>query len=240
MSVIRAFGPNQQRLSLSQVATSAELDRATTRRFLLTLSDLGYVRLVGNEFELTPLVLSIGYSYLSGLSLPDIARPYLQNLARELNETASLTILDGDDIVYLDLASGSRFSAVQIAVGTRFAAHRTSMGRVLLGGLSSQDRHDRIAGLVSSDPQWGRSVDDLMSEVERTAQRGWATADEELEEGLRGVAVPIRDRSSTVIAALNVSAHAARLTIDEMAVQYVPVMLKSARTIEAELAGRPS
>jgi IclR family pca regulon transcriptional regulator len=235
--VIRAFGAERSTMTLSEVAEASGLDRATARRILLTLADLGYVRRSGRQFELTPLVLQLGYAYLSGMSLVEIVRPHLRRLAERLGETASLTVLDGDEVVYLDLASGSRLSSVRINVGTRFKAHATSMGRVLLGGLP-QEELEQYLEHVTADRRTERTVrpiEDLRAEIKLAVERGWATVDQELEEGLRGVAAPIHDRQGAVIAALNVSAHANRKTIAELAELYVPAIATAVREIEAEL-----
>ncbi|THG29310.1 IclR family transcriptional regulator domain-containing protein [Naasia lichenicola] len=239
LAVISAFDEAHPRQSLSEVAGVTGLDRATVRRVLLTLRDLGYVKFEGREFLLTPRVLQLGYAYLSGMSLVEIARPHLQEIAHELGETASLTVLDGDDIVYLDLATSTRLSSVQINVGTRFRAHATSMGRVLLSGRSAAEIEGYLERLKGSRrvERTVRSLDELRAEIEATAERGWATVDKELEEGLRGVAVPVRDRRGEVIAAINVSAHAARSSISDLAELYVPPIRRAAASIEAELLG---
>jgi IclR family transcriptional regulator, pca regulon regulatory protein len=239
LQVIRAFDAEHPSQTLSDIATATGLTRATARRLLLTLQDLGYANSEGRHFTLTPRVLQLGYAYLSSMSLVEIARPHLRALARELSETASLTVLDGDEIVYLDLATSSRLSSIQISVGTRFRAHTTSMGRVLLAGLPEE----QIEGYLKRLEQYRRSertvrpIDDLRHEIAETAKRGWATVDQELEEGLRGVALPVRDKQRKVVAAVNVSAHAARKTIADLADLYVPVIRNSVAQIEAGLVG---
>ncbi|KQV06781.1 IclR family transcriptional regulator domain-containing protein [Leifsonia sp. Root112D2] len=239
LQVIQAFDAEHPSQTLSEVAAATRLNRATARRLLLTLQDLGFVSSQGRQFTLTPHVLQLGYAYLSGMSLVEIARPHLQSIARELGETASLTVLDGDEIVYLDLATSSRLSSIQINVGTRFKAHTTSMGRVLLAGLP-QEQIEAYLKRLEHDRRLERTVrpiDELRSEIAQTAERGWATVDQELEEGLRGVAAPVRDRRGDVIAAVNVSAHAARKTIADLAELYVPPILETVRRIEAGLVG---
>lgn len=239
LRVIQTFNAEHPSQTLSEVAAASNLNRATARRLLLTLKDLGFVSGNARQFSLTPHVLQLGYAYLSGMSLVEVARPHLQSLARELGETASLTVLDGDEIVYLDLATSSRLSSIQISVGTRFKAHTTSMGRVLLAGLP-QEQIESYLKRVESDRRRERTVrpiNELRREIELTAERGWATVDQELEEGLRGVAAPVHDRSGQVIAAVNVSAHAARKTIADLAELYVPPMLETVHSLEASLVG---
>src|SRR5690606_6192710 len=132
LAVIRAFDAEHPELTLSEVARICDLTRATARRFLLTLVDLGYVRTDGRRFSLTPRVLELGYAYLSSVSLPEIAEPHLELLVAQVRESASLCVLDGEDIVYLCRVPTSRIMTVSINVGTRLPAFATSMGRVLL------------------------------------------------------------------------------------------------------------
>ncbi|GAB3033330.1 IclR family transcriptional regulator C-terminal domain-containing protein [Parafrigoribacterium mesophilum] len=239
LQVIQAFDAEHQSQTLSDIAAATGLTRATARRLLLTLQDLGYADSEGRRFTLTPRVLQLGYAYLSSMSLVEVARPHLRDLARELSETASLTVLDGDEIVYIDLATSSRLSSIQISIGTRFRAHTTSMGRVLLAGLPADRSEAYLARLEQNrrSERTVRSIDDLRREIAETAERGWATVDQELEEGLRGVAVPVRDQQGKVIAAVNVSAHAARKTISDLAELYVPAIRNCVAQIEAGLVG---
>src|SRR5215470_14203570 len=139
LAVIRAFGPDRERLSLSEVARATGLTRAATRRFLLTLVQLGYVRNDGREFSLRPRVLELGYAYLSGLALPEIAAPHLEELVAKVRESSSVSVLDGDHIVYIARVPTKRSMTVAISVGTRFPAYATSMGRVLLAGMGPEE-----------------------------------------------------------------------------------------------------
>src|SRR5271155_5109197 len=136
LAVIRAFGPDRERLSLSEVARATGLTRAAARRFLLTLVKLGYVRNDGREFSLRPRVLELGYAYLSGLALPEVAAPHLEELVARLHESSSISVLDGHQIVYVARVPTKRIMTVAISVGTRFPAYATSMGRGLLAALT--------------------------------------------------------------------------------------------------------
>lgn len=233
LAVIRCFDAEHPRLTLSEIARLAELDRATARRLLLTLRDLGYVEQGPRDFALTPRVLELGYAYLSGASLVQVARPHLQSVADRLHETASLTVLDGDDVVYLDLVSSRRIAALQIKVGTRFRAHATSMGRVMLADLDDAALDEVLARVAEQErtERTVRSLPELRAEVRRVREQGWAVVDQELEAGLTGVAVPVRDRSGRVVAAVNVSAHAHRGSSDGLAAEYVPVLQEAATAI---------
>ena len=147
LAVIRAFGPDRERLSLSEVARATGLTRAAARRFLLTLVKLGYVRSDGREFSLRPKVLELGYAYLSGLALPEVAEPHLEELSAKLHESSSISVLDGYNIVYVARVATKRIMTVAISVGTRFPAYAASMGRVLLAGFSEDEITEKLAAL---------------------------------------------------------------------------------------------
>ena len=215
LAVIRAFDEHNVELTLSDVARSTGLTRAAARRFLLTLADLGYVRTDGRWFSLSPRVLELGYAYLSSLSLPEVAEPHMERLVAEVHESSSVSVLDGEDIVYVARVPTSRIMTVSINVGTRFPAYATSMGRVLLAEHPrTSTRYLERVELRALSPRTVTSADALRAELAKVRRQGWALVDQELEEGLRSVAAPIRDRSGTVVAAMNLSAHASRMTID--------------------------
>ncbi|HEX6021986.1 MAG TPA: IclR family transcriptional regulator [Solirubrobacter sp.] len=237
LAVIRAFGADDQELTLSDVARRTGLTRAAARRFLLTLADLGYVRFDGRLFALTPRVLDLGYAYLSSLSLPEVAEPHLERLAAEVHESSSVSVLDGDDIVYVGRVPTSRIMRVSINVGTRFPAYATSMGRVLLAALEPDELEAYLARaeITPNTPRAISSAEALREELDRVRAQGWALVDQELEEGLRAVAAPIRDRDGRVVAAVNVSAHASRVSKDTLRKVLLPPLLRTAVNIEADL-----
>ena len=238
LAVIRAFGAEDPELTLSDVARRTGLTRAAARRFLLTLTDLGYVRTDGKQFALTPRVLDLGYAFLSSLTLPEVAEPHLERLAAELRESSSVSVLDGDEIVYVGRVPTSRIMRVAINVGTRFPAYATSMGRVLLAGLPEPELTAYLdrAEIV---PLTARAIDnaeDLEQELDRVREQGWALVDQELEEGLRSIAAPVRDASGRTIAAVNLSAHASRVSAEDVLQTLLPPLLETAQRIEADLA----
>lgn len=237
LAVIRAFGPDRERLSLSEVARATGLTRAAARRFLLTLVKLGYVRSDGREFSLRPRVLELGYAYLSGLALPEVAEPHLEELSAKLHESSSISVLDGHHIVYVARVPTKRIMTIAISVGTRFPAYAASMGRVLLAGLSPAELEKYLAE-ATFEAFTDRTVtdpDQLREIVHQVARQGYSIVDQELEEGLRAIAAPIRDSSGAVTAAINVSAHARRHSREEMLTQLLPALLETARQIEADL-----
>jgi IclR family transcriptional regulator, pca regulon regulatory protein len=237
LAVIRAFDAEHPELTLSDVARQTGLTRAAARRFLLTLRDLGYVRTDGRLFALTARVLELGYSYLSALTLPEVAEPHLEALVAEVRESSSLSVLDGDDIVYVARVPTSRIMRVAINVGTRFPAYATSMGRVQLAGLSDEDLTAYLerVDLKRLTAHTLATEAELRGELARIRAQGWALVDQELEEGLRSVAVPIRDRDGAVVAAVNVSAHASRASKDVVRKTLLPPLLETASRIEADL-----
>jgi IclR family transcriptional regulator, pca regulon regulatory protein len=243
LAVIRAFGEERPELTLSEVAHETGLTRAAARRFLLTLADLGYVRADGRRFALSPRVLELGYAYLSSIGLPEIAEPHLERLAAEVRESSSVSVLDGDDIVYVARVPTSRIMRVAINVGTRFPAHATSMGRVQLAALPDAEL-DAFLDRVELRPLTAHTLTDpakLRAELARIRSQGWALVDQELEEGLRSVAAPIRDRTGRVVAAVNVSAHASRASRDTVRRTLLPPLLATAARIQEDLraAGVP-
>ena len=237
LAVIRAFNLEHSELTLSEVARITGLTRAAVRRFLHTLVDLGYMRSDGRKFSLRPKILELGYAYLSSLSLPEVAMPHLEHLVERVHESSSVSVLDGDEVVYVARVPTKRIMRIAISVGTRFPAYATSMGRVLLAGQSD----DWLDGyLASADlPALTRhTISDaarLRTELLRIRRQGWALVDQELEEGLRSVAAPIRDQDGRVVAAVNLSAHATRGTPEQVLADFLDPLLETAKLIEEDL-----
>jgi IclR family pca regulon transcriptional regulator len=238
LSVITAFGPDAAELTLSDVARLTGLTRAAARRFLLTLADLGFVRQDGKLFRLTPKVLGLGYAFLSSLSLPAVAEPHLEWLAREVGESSSMSVLDGHDIVYVARVPTSRIMTVAINVGTRFPAYATSMGRVLLAGLDdgALEAHLDHFDLEAFTARTVRTVGELRDRLLETRRQGYALVDQELEYGLRSLAAPVRDRTGTVVAAVNVSSHVSRITRERARQELLPPLLHVVSEIETDLS----
>ncbi|NJC73059.1 helix-turn-helix domain-containing protein [Planosporangium thailandense] len=223
--------------TLSEVAATTGLPRATARRSLLSLQQLGYVESDGRLFRLLPRVLELGYAHLSGLSFAQIVQPHLELLVAEIHESASATVLDGDDIRYVARVPTYRIMSVDITTGTRFPAYATSMGRVLLAGLDERERAARLRG-ADLRPLTRRTVTDpeaLARILRETAERGYALVEEELDEGLRSIAVPVRDVSGRVVAAVNLSTHTGRGTVEHTCATLLPALRRTASHIEADL-----
>jgi IclR family pca regulon transcriptional regulator len=237
LAVIRAFDGDHSQLTLSDVARQTGLTRAAARRFLLTLVELGYVRTDGRLFSLRPRVLELGYAYLSGMSLPEVAQPHLEALGAAVHESCSVSVLDGHEIVYVARYSTKRIMTVSISVGTRFPAYATSMGRVLLAALppAAQEQYLRTARLEPLTPQTVTDPAQLRAALAEVAEQGYALLEQELEEGLRSIAVPVHDRAGGVIAALNVSTSARRCSLESVRADLLPPLLAAAREIELDL-----
>jgi IclR family transcriptional regulator, pca regulon regulatory protein len=238
LAVIRAFDAEHPELTLSEVARAAGLTRASARRFLRTLSELGYVRSNGRLFALRPRVLELGYAYLSSLGLHEVALPHLERLVSLLRESSSVSVLDADDVVYVARVPTRRIMTITISVGTRFPAYATSMGRVLLAG-QSDEWLDGYFATVELRRLTARTVTDvptLREELLQVREQGWAFVDEELEEGLRAIAAPINDLSGRVIAAVNVSSPVSRGSPALVRSEFLPHLLAAARGIEEDLS----
>lgn len=241
LSVILAFEAGRPTLTLSEVARATGLPRAAARRILLTLVHLGYVDSCDGGFSLRPRVLELGYPYLSRMSLPEIAEPHLQQLATEVRASSSLSVLDGDDIVYVSRASTSQLMAFSITVGSRFPAYVTSMGRVLLAGLPAEEVDDYLKRVELRRFTEHTIVDAevLRGEVARVRAQGWALVNQELEEGLRALAAPVRSRDGHVVGAVNLSSHASRASVASLRRELLPPLLATIARIEADIEAYP-
>lgn len=237
LAVIRAFDGEHPRLTLSEVARATGLNRAAARRFLLTLMRLGYVQNDGRSFSLRPRVLDLGYAYLSSFGLPEVAEPHMKALVERVQESSSISVLDGRDVVYVARVPTKRIMTVSISVGTRFPAYATSMGRVLLAGLPEAELEEYLSHeeMKSLTDQTVTDPEQLRKTLAKVRAQGWAAVDQELEPGLRAVAVPIRDASGRTIAAMNVSVHTSRATVAALQREFVPLLRETAAAIEADL-----
>ena len=238
LDVLACFDAHHGSMTLSEVATAADLARPTARRLLLTLEELGFVRSDGGTFELTPKVLTLGMAYVGALGLWDIARPHLEALVKRTGESSSMAQLDGSDIIYVARVSVPKLIALRVEIGTRFPAAQTSQGKVLLAALSPEVLATTLtmpsrAGL----PRYiGRSEDQLRDELTQVRARGWALADEELAPGVRSVAVPVRDGAGVVRAAMNITVHAAETSTERLLQDHLPLLLRTAGEVSAEWA----
>jgi IclR family pca regulon transcriptional regulator len=238
LDVLRCFDESRRVMSLAEVASATGLARPTARRLLLTLEELGYVRSLDGAFSLTPKVITLGTAYVASLGLWDVARPHLESLVRQTGESSSMAQLDGSDIIYVARVSVPKIIALRVEIGTLFPAPQTSQGKVLLGALSP-DELGAVLKIPSRSglPHYiGSSRAALDEELTRVRARGWALADEELAPGVRSIAVPVRDGTGTVRAAMNVTVHAAETTTEKLLEEHLPKLLRAAGEVSADWA----
>jgi IclR family pca regulon transcriptional regulator len=225
-------------MGLSELAAATGLARPTVRRILLTLQELGYVRADAQGFALTPRVLELGVAYVRSMGLWDVARPHMERLSAGTGESVSAAQLDGSDIVYVARVSVPKIVALAVQIGTRFPALQTSLGKVLLAALDPE----RLDGVLAEPsrygltPRWQPGRAERDAELREVRARGWALTDEQLTLGIRSVAVPLRDGSGRVIAALNVNAHAAETSVERLLDHHLPLLLQAAGEISADFA----
>ena len=237
LEVITAFEPGRDAMSLSDVAVATGLARPTARRILLTLVELGYVRADGSRYTLTPRVLDLGTAYVGSQGLWDVARPHLQELSARTHESCSVAQLDGSDIVYVARAAVPKIVGLSVQVGTRFPALQTSLGKVLLAELGAAELDRVLAEPTRSGltPLWQPTKRERDTELRQVRARGWAMTDQQLALGIRSVAAPVND-GERVVAAVNVNTHAAETTVEQLTDHHLPLLLRTAGEIGADLA----
>ena len=236
IDVLRAFGPTSMAMTVSEVAARTGLARPTARRLLITLEELGYARSTDGVYSLTARTLELGASYISALGMWDVARPHMEDLVAATGESSSMSQLDGSDIVYVARVAVPKIIALVVTIGTRFPAVATSMGRVLLADLDDDDL-DRVLALESASgvvPRVAPDRTELAEVLTRVREQGYAVSDEQLSVGIRSVAAPVRDESGAVVAALNVTVHAAETSMDTLLGEYLPLLLTASLSITEE------
>ncbi|MBN9983180.1 IclR family transcriptional regulator [Rhizobium laguerreae] len=226
LKVIEAFGETRQRLSIAEASKLTELDRATVRRSLLTLAELGYADYDGKFFTLTPKILRLGHAYLSATPLPALLQPHLDQLSERAGQSASASVLDGTDIVYIARASQRRVMSINLTPGSRLPAYCASMGRVLLAALPESEARTILARseLKQNTPNTKTEPDELIAEFRRVRTEGYAIIDQELEIGLCSIAVSVDNDRGETVAAINIGAPAALVPAAEMKERYLPLL----------------
>ncbi|QDZ01434.1 helix-turn-helix domain-containing protein [Nitratireductor mangrovi] len=234
LAVMEILAAHPAGLTLTEMAAEAGLTRAGARRFLLTLVASGYAVQDGRTFRLSSRLLAVARTWLGGASLWTFAEPFMRAVSERFGEACSAAELSGEDVVYVARVPGRHIVSIGLNVGTRLPAFCTSMGRVLLSGLSAPelDRFLAKADIRSLTPKTLTSRAALRSAILAAARDGHALVDEELEPGLRSIAVPVRDRSGAIVAAINVSTQSARLSARQMTGDVLPVLRETATRIE--------
>jgi IclR family pca regulon transcriptional regulator len=231
--VIEAFDANRPRLTLSDVAKLTGITRAAARRYLLTLTKLNYADFDGRYFSLSPRILRLGYAYLSSTSLSTRVQPFLEQISEATGESSSAAILDGDDIVYIARSATRRIMSIGLGVGSRLPAYCTSLGRAILAHLPD-DAIEAYLQRVSLEARTPKTVTDkseFRAVLEATRSQGYALVNEELEFGLRSIAVPVIQKNGQVTIALNLSAQAGRISAEDMKERFLPSLSAASESL---------
>lgn len=231
--VIRSFSADRPAQTLSQVAEFTGLTRAGARRILLTLEKLGYARCDGRLFSLTPKILDLGFSYLSSMPFWQLAQPIMENLAASVGESCSISVLEGWEALYVLRVPTRRIMAINLSVGSRLPAYCTSMGRVLLAGLSDIDLEKTLLStpLKKYTPATITDIGELKARIARCREQGWASIYRELEDGLVSLAAPIVNRQGHWIAAMNISGHALTYSEQQFCDRFLGPLRNAARVV---------
>ena len=240
LAVIEAFDAQSPAMTLSDVARKTGLSRGTARRLLLTLVELGYTGFDGKLFSLKPRVLNLGFAFLHSHNVWQLAQPYLVEAVAKLHESCSIAVLDGADIVYVArVPTAERIMSINLGLGTRLPAQATSLGRVLLAYRPPGEVEEllqRTGALKKYTPRTITNPGELMEALKQVRKQGWALIDQELELGLRSLAVPIFDFTGCAVAALNIGTQASRWTVSALQKDALPVLKTTAQSISALLS----
>ncbi|MCZ1074783.1 IclR family transcriptional regulator domain-containing protein [Rhodococcus sp. A5(2022)] len=238
LKVLKLFGRERRPLSVTEVATLAGITRTAARRFVLTLEYMGYLSYDGTAYTARPAILEIGDAYVLSSGLPEIVRPHLERLAEQTQETASLTVLHHDRIFYVDRVQADRVLTVEIVVGTSLPAYAVATGRVLLADRTDAELDAYLASVDTHSYTAATTIDtdELREKILAARNEGWSLADEELTEGVRSIAVPVRDAEGYAVAALNVSAQSSRVSLDHMRGSILTALRTATEQIREELA----
>ncbi len=238
LAVINAFQERKRHLTIAQISHRTEIPRAAVRRCLYTLMKLGYATTDGRTYSLLPKVLTLGHAYLSSTPLAVSAQPFLDRISEQLHEACNLATLEGEQVLYIARSAiPQRLISVDLSVGSRLPAYCTSMGRVLLAALDDDSLHDYLnhADLQAKTSRTLHTPEALWECLQQVRQQGWCLVDQELEQGLRSLAVPVYDSSGHVLAAMNVSTHAGRVPARELEQRFLPIMLNASRELSSQL-----
>lgn len=239
LQVIRAFDADHPRMTLSEVATRTGMNRAKARRFLLTLHGLGYVRRQERHFELAPRTLQLGYAFLSANNYDAVVRQHLEYITEATGESSSMGVLQGSDVIYVARsAAPHRLMTIALSVGTHLPAAATSMGRVLLATLEPAALSTLLSDLPleSYTPRTVTDPQALHAHIEAAREQGYCIVDQELESGLRSLAVPVHDMHGRLLGAINVSTNAARIDKKTLTQRFLPLLRQTCREIATQVS----
>lgn len=235
LDTLKALGTVTEGATLSDIAAIVDLDRATTRRFLLTLCDLGYVRQSKKRFYMAPKVLELGYAYFSTMSKWEAIQPILNEFCDRTLGTISIGVQDGDEVIYVARAQSNRsVYAINVTVGSRFPIYSSSIGRIILAGRSDADLRHYLStiDLVKRTPHTVTDIDEFMAGINRIREQGYSISDQETELGVRSIAIPIHGRDGGVVAGLNSSVATTFASVEDLVTRFLPLLRETAQQIE--------
>nr|WP_297457886.1 IclR family transcriptional regulator C-terminal domain-containing protein [uncultured Halomonas sp.] len=239
LEVILAFDGDNPRMTLSEVAAKTGMNRARARRFLLTLHALGYVRKQHRHFELAPKALQLGYAFLSANNYRSVIQQHLEDITQRIGESSSLGVLDGSEVIYVARsAAPHRLMAITLSVGTRLPAVATSMGRVLLAQLPDAEL-DALLAATPLTTYTEHTITDrqaLRERLDEVRRQGYCIVDQELDSGLRSLAVPAFDANGKLLGAINVSTNAARIDLATLTDKFLPLLQDKTRQIRSQVS----
>lgn len=236
LEVIRSFDRLHVQQTISQISERTLLARPTVLRLLITLDELGYVRCQDNRYSLTPKVVDLGMAYVSSLGLYGAAKPHMENLSKEVDQTVSLAELDGSDIVYTGRVEVPKIVSVGVTVGSRLPSSSTALGRVLLAEIPDTELHDVLntPSLSMYVPRKRLTADQIRPRLQTVREQGWAESDEDLQYGVQAIAAPLRGEDGRVIAAIGLATHTSEIDKEIVRERYLPLLLETARSIETD------
>ncbi|WP_313025185.1 IclR family transcriptional regulator domain-containing protein [Pseudomonas lopnurensis] len=238
LAVVNAFQERKRHLTIAQISHRTEIPRAAVRRCLYTLMQLGYVTTDGRTYSLLPKVLTLGHAYLSSTPLAVSAQPFLDRISEQLHEACNLATLEGEQVLYLARSAvPQRLISVDLSVGSRLPAYCTSMGRILLAAMTDEELHEYLAhaDLQMKTSRTLYTPEALLECLQQVRTQGWCIVDQELEQGLRSIAVPVHDSTGHVLAAMNVSTHAGRVSASELEKRFLPILQVASADLSSQL-----
>ena len=236
LEVIRSFDRLHLKQTISQISERTLLARPTVLRLLITLEELGYVRSQDNHYSLTPKVVDLGMAYVSSLGLYGAAKPHMENLAKEVDQTVSLAELDGSDIVYTGRVEVPKIVSVGVTVGSRLPSASTALGRVLLADVHDPELHDVLntPSLSMYIPRTRFTAEQIRPRLQTVRDQGWAESDEDLQYGVQAIAAPLHGEDGRVIAAIGLGTHTSEIGKEIVRERYLPLLLETARNIDRD------
>jgi IclR family pca regulon transcriptional regulator len=236
LEVIRSFDRLHLKQTITQISERTLLARPTVLRLLITLEELGYVRNQDNHYSLTPKVVDLGMAYVSALGLYGAAKPHMENLSKQVDQSVSLAELDGSDIVYTGRVEVPKIVSVGVTVGSRLPSASTAVGRVLLAAVPDNELHNVLSTPSMSMylPRTRFTTEQIRPRLQTVREQGWAESDEDLQYGVQAIAAPLHGEDGQVIAAIGLGTHTSEIGKEIVREKYLPLLLETARSIDLD------